>query len=119
MHSSKKAFMLALFVAAACTSCQTVMTGIVPSTTPIAANDTYATLGPTKGKAYGVSVLGIPMSDPNPSLRARNRAINLSGGNALIEVTEDFTRLDLLLVTVFTTRIRGTAVQVERGGADR
>lgn len=124
MHRLKKALTLALFAALACTSCQTVMTGIAPSSTPITADDTYTILSPTKGKAYGVSFFGIPMSEPNPSRRALNRAIAHGGGNsitdiALIEVTEDFTSMNLFILTIFTTRVRGTAIKIERGGADR
>jgi len=98
------------------TSCMTTMTGIAPSSTPITAEDTYTVIGPTVGRAWGLMTF-IPIFENDPSLKARDRAIQKAGADALIEVTEDYTMIYLYYIQIYITRVRGTAVKVQRGGA--
>lgn len=99
-------------------ACTTTMTGISPSTTPITANDSYTKLSHTTGHAWGVLIYGIPLTENNQSKLAVERAIKNGGGNALIEVSEDSTYLNLLYGGILWTTINGTAVSVKRGGGN-
>lgn len=107
--------MLLLLSLSACSS----MVSIAPSTTPITAKDTYTKLGYTKGKAFGMNILGIlPLFEASPSRVARNSAIEKGGGNAMIEVTEDYHCFSIILIYFFWTTVEGTAVQVEHKGME-
>ena len=98
--------------------CSSMVT-ISPSTTPITADDTYTKLGHATGRAFGVNILGIlPLSEPHSSQTARDAAIKNGGGNALIEVTEDYTCIGLIVVYFSWTTVEGTAVQVQRKGME-
>ena len=99
------------------TACVTQMTGIAPSTTPITSEDTYTVIGHTTGHAWGMMLWFIPLFTPNPSLTATEHAIEKCGGDALIEVTEEYTMSYLFLITICRTRIEGTGVKIQRGGA--
>lgn len=97
-------------------ACMTTMVGIAPSSTPITGNDTYTEVGPTTGRAYGYLLYAFPIGEMKPSGKARDRAINKVGADALIEVCEDVTVVYMLLLTVVITRVTGTGVKVRRGG---
>ncbi len=97
-------------------SCSTCI-GVAPSTTPITENDSYVVIGSAKGSASGTVWLFIPALPDNPSELARNDAIKSSGGDALIEVTEQTKTSSFLLFTVVTTTVQGTAIKIKRGGA--
>ena len=47
-----------------------------------------------------------------------NNAIKNGKGNALIEVTEEYNMLNLLIVAFFWTKVEGTAVQVRHAGEE-
>lgn len=96
-------------------SCANKAVGIAPSTTPITSHDSYVVIGPAEGTAYGMSILGIPFFESDQAGLARDRAIESSGADALIEVAEDFTSFNLLLFAVFTTDCEGTAVKINKG----
>jgi hypothetical protein len=96
------------------------ITGIAPSTTPITSNDTYTVIGPASGSSFGMNVTFFPINEPNPSTRARERALKSSGGDALIEVVEDFHTVNIVFIIFFYwTNVRGTAVKIQRGGAEQ
>lgn len=103
--------------------CQTTMTGITPSSTPITGNDSYTTLGEGRGKSFGFMVVGIPyfegdLANPRSTLSklSLDRAIRDSGGTAMIEVTQDYTTINLSYVQIFYCTTRGTGVNIERNG---
>jgi hypothetical protein len=99
------------------TGCTNVIC-VSPSTMPITEKDTYTKLGQTSGNSSGVVVLGIPFVPSEPSRDARNKAIKNGKGNALIEVTEEYNMINLLVVAFFWTKVEGTAVKVERAGEE-
>ena len=98
--------------------CSTKVICISPSTTPITERDSYTKCGPAVGKASGFMILGIPFEPSDPSRKARDTAIRNGTGNALIEVTEEYNMLNLLVVTFFWTKVEGTAVQIEHAGEE-
>lgn len=115
----KKIIMMFTAVAAALffSGCNSVVS-VAPSTTPITSHDTYTKLGPTIGRSTTVVIAGIfPMGPSNPSRSARDSAIKFKDANALIEVTEDYNVLNLLVVQFFWTTVEGTAIKYERKGA--
>ena len=106
---------LLLVLAAGCNS----MVSVAPSTTPITGNDSYTKLGYTSGRSGTLILLGFwPMGSSSPSKSARDAAIEAKGGNALIEVTEDYNVLNLLVVQYCWTTVEGTAIKFKRKGAD-
>ena len=109
-------FLAALLVSGGCTS---TSTGLSPSTTPITGKDAYTVTGKkVSAGTYGVSLIGIPFGRTSPSKKATEYAIEKGGGNALIEVSETLKMLNLLYVQIYWTRVDGTPVKVERGGAN-
>ena len=102
------------------TGCQTSMTGVAPCTTPITENDTYTVISetPAKGNAWGFHLL-FPISEADPSRTAVDRAIRNGGGDALIEVGQDFTVINLFVAMIFRTRVMGTPIKISRGSAKR
>ena len=105
----------ALFAAAGCSS----MVTMAPSSTPITSKDTYTKIGHTVGRATCVNIFGIiPIGPQSPSKYARDNAIENKGGNALIEITQEYNVMNLLFVQFFWTKVEGTAIKFERKGAD-
>jgi hypothetical protein len=94
----------------------TSMVSVSPSTMPITEDDVYTKLGHTVGRSTGMAILFIPFFPPNPSRDARDSAIQKGGGNALIEVTEEYSILYLFVIAFHWTTVEGTAVRVERKG---
>ena len=103
-----------LLLAAGCTS----MVSVTPSTTPITSKDTYTKLGYTVGRSGTLVLFGIPMGSFSPSKSARDSAIEAKKANALIEVTEDYNLLNLLIIQYYWTTVEGTAIKFERKGMD-
>lgn len=105
----------ALLGLSACTS----MVMVAPSSTPITSKDTYTKIGPTVGRATCVTIFGlIPIGPQSPSRWARDNAIENKGGNALIEITQEYNVMNLLFVQFYWTKVEGTAIKFERKGAD-
>ncbi|MDD3118854.1 MAG: hypothetical protein PHQ27_06730 [Victivallales bacterium] len=105
----------AMILAAGCNS----VVSVSPSTTPITAKDTYTKLGPARGQSGSVLLLGfLPFGSSSPSKDARDSAIASKNANALIEVTEDYSTLSLLILQYNWTTVEGTAIKFERKGAD-
>jgi len=107
---------LALSFAAFGCACSTSI-GISPSTTPITENDSYVVIGEAKGTSTGIVWFFVPSFPDSPSEAARNDALKNSGGDALIEVTEEYKVASFLLFSYATTTVRGTAIKIKRGGA--
>lgn len=103
-----------ILLAAGCTS----MVTVTPSTTPITSKDTYTKLGYTVGRSSTLAVIGIPFGSSSPSKSARDSAIEAKKANALIEVTEDYNLLNLLIIQYYWTTVEGTAIKFERKGMD-
>ncbi len=102
-------------LAAGCNS----MVSVAPSTTPITSKDTYTKLGYTVGRSSTLVLMGFwPMGSYSPSKTARDSAIESKKANALIEVTEDYNVLNLLVVQYYWTTVEGTAIKFERKGMD-
>ena len=68
---------------------------ISPSSVPITASDTYTKLGYTSGDSTTVAVFGIPFGPDNPSRVARDEAMAEKNANGLVEVTQDFTMVNI------------------------
>ena len=100
-------------LASACSTC----VGIAPSTTPITENDSYVKIGKAKGTSSGIVWFIVPTFPDNQSELARNDALNSSGADALIEVTEEYKVSTFLLFSVVKTTVEGTAIKIKRGGA--
>jgi hypothetical protein len=104
-----------LAITGGCTS----LVSVAPSTVPITANDTYTKLGRATGTSQSIIILGLfPFGSLTPSRAARNEAIESKRANALIEVTESFRLLNLLIVQYRWTTVEGTAIQFEQGGKE-
>ena len=115
----KKVLMIFCASALLCLSACTSMVMVAPSSTPITSRDTYTKLGPTEGRAAAVTIFGlIPIGPQSPSRWARDNAIENKGGNALIEVTEEYNVLNLLLIQFYWTKVDAIAIKFERKGAD-
>ena len=91
---------------------------ISPSSVPITANDTYTKLGYTSGDSTTVAVFGIPFGPDNPSRVSRDEAMAEKNANGLIEVTQDFTMINIFIVQFYTTTVEATAIKFERKGMD-
>jgi hypothetical protein len=93
--------------------CTSAPASIAPSTTPLVPG-TYTVIGEAEGSAMGVSIIGIPVAGLRQMGEARDEALKLSGGDALINVAADTTTLNLPLVTLYWTTIEGQAVKVTK-----
>jgi uncharacterized protein YceK len=112
---------IALFIAVAgllMSGCATSVVSISPSTTPITGSDRYVKLGYAKGSSHSYWLLFFPFGPPQPSRAARDEAIENGGGNALIEVVEEYHVLSLLAFTITKTTVEGTAIKIEHQMAD-
>lgn len=107
-------FLALCLVLISASGCASTAAGITPCTTPITADDTYSVVGPASGRAFAAILWFLPISEKKPAGLARDRAIESSGGNALIECTEVFTVMSLPFVTLIWTTCEGVAVKVER-----
>ncbi len=92
--------------------------GICPATVPLTATDTYTKMGYTSGDSTTVAILGIPFGPANPSRVARDEAMAEKNANALIQVTEDFTVINLFIIQFYTTTVEATAIKFARRGMD-
>ncbi len=90
--------------------------GIADSTSPITCNDTVTEIGPAKGSAFGVILLGlIPLSEPDMSSQAIKRALASSNADALTEVTMDNEMCMVPFLSIYRTEVKGNAVKIEKG----
>lgn len=92
-------------------------TGMSPSSIPITGDDTYTKIGPTSGSSWGMLLYCLPICFSDPMDRAMNEAIRNGGGNALVEMTSDNVTIFLYFVSLYRTRVEGTAVNYVKGGA--
>jgi hypothetical protein len=85
---------------------------LAPSTTPLAEGQ-YTEIGePTEGSAWGVMLFAVPISEPGATRRARDRAIEAAGADALVNVSLSSMTYFLPLVSVYQTTVRGTPVDI-------
>ena len=101
---------LAVCVGLVFSGCISTPQGVSSSTKPLAPGG-YTELGNTTGKAFGVILFGIPLSEPTPARSAVDRAIASGGGDAMINVTMDMTQVPLGIVSFIWTTVKGTAVR--------
>lgn len=97
--------------------CMTYPLAIAPSTKPITANDIVTEIGPANGSAWYTVVFGIPVGEQHQVGPALKRALESSGGDALIEVKMEYHSYNLGPVVLLRTDIYGTAVKIKKGGA--
>lgn len=111
----KKIFIMLLFISACLImpGCATRTVGISPSTTPITGADRYVKVGHAKGSSVCFWLLCFPFGSYEPSRSARDDALEHSGGNAMIEVVEDYSFFTLAVISFSTTTVEGTAVRVD------
>lgn len=110
---------LMLAGALALTGCMTYPLTVSPSTRPITANDAVTEIGPANGSAWTTILFGMPLGEQHQVGPALKRALESSGGDALIEVKMEYHVYNFLLFTVLRTDIYGTAVKIKKGGASR
>lgn len=108
-----KTLLLTSCLALALGGCTSAPATIAPSTMPLVPGS-YTVLGDAEGSAMGVSIIGIPVAGLRQMGEARDEALRLSGGDALINVAGDTTTLNLPLVTLYWTTIEGQAVKVTK-----
>ncbi|MBI4575466.1 MAG: hypothetical protein HY722_04290 [Planctomycetes bacterium] len=101
-------------VALVLVGCSISPVAIAPSNVPLGKDD-YTALGPATGRALMVSIMGFPISEPNPVGRARDRAIaSVAGAEALVNIATDFTSFPLGPVSLMWTSVHATAVTVNK-----
>ena len=93
--------------------CMSVPSSLSVSTKPLAPGG-YTELGPATGRAVGVMILGIPLSEPYPNRAAVDRAVQKGGGDALINVTSDMAQIMIGPVTFIITTVKGTGVSTNK-----
>ncbi|MEK7858164.1 MAG: hypothetical protein AAB320_03400 [Elusimicrobiota bacterium] len=97
--------------------CMTYPLTISPSTKPITANDIVTEIGPASGSAWYTIIMGLPVGEQHQVGPALKRALESSGGDALIEVKMEYHTYNLMFATILRTDIYGTAVKIKKGGA--
>ena len=114
--SSRSRLAASVILLAICGSgCMTFPGGIADSTYPLTGNDSFTELGKAYGSAWGVSCMGIPLSEGGTRL-ALDRAKASSNADALIDVVVDETIIPLPIgITIFKTTADGTAIKINRG----
>jgi hypothetical protein len=111
-------FAAAALAASVLAGCSTVV-GISPSTTPITEKDTYTVIGKAKGTSRGIVWFIVPTFPDHQSRDARDNALKSSGGDALIEVTEEYHTSCFLIFSFVCTTVEGTAIKFQREGASK
>jgi len=96
-------------VAVTLSGCMSMPASMAVSTKPLDQGG-YTEVGPATGRAVGVMILGIPLSEPYPQRSAVDRAVAKGGGDALVNVTTDMTQLQIGPVVLIITTVKGTAV---------
>lgn len=72
----------------------------------------YVEVGPAKGTFNTVVVMGIPASEPgSPGQKALERALESSGGDALVKVSVDSKLYNCGVAVLAQTEVTGTAVR--------
>ncbi|MFC1453025.1 hypothetical protein ACFLSJ_06725 [Verrucomicrobiota bacterium] len=107
------AVLMLLSVALTVTGCIAVPSGIAGSSKPLAPGK-YTEIGPASGSAYSFAILGIPVGEATPSLTALHRALESSGGDALVEIGMDNRVYPCGPVVIYEGRVNGTAVRTLR-----
>jgi hypothetical protein len=88
--------------------------GFSASTIPLRHNE-YERMVATSGSSTITYLFNVfPLNSLNPLEAAQADALLNSGGDALIDVTADKRSINLLLVKIDTTTVKGMAVQVRR-----
>ena len=90
--------------------CLVFPVSIAPSTKPLTPGS-YTELGETSGRAYALMVFGLPLSEPNVTGRARDRAIEAMDADALVNVAVNNYQINLIFFTVMITDVNGIAVK--------
>ena len=91
--------------------CYVLPVSLAPSTVPLTPG-TYTEVGDASGSAYAITILGIPLSEPNPTGRARDRAISGANAQALINVACDSYVFNLGPVGIIITNVNGIGVTI-------
>lgn len=93
--------------------CYVAPVSLTDSTVPVDPGS-YTELGEAHGTAYAISAFGIPLSEPDPAGRARDRAIESAQADGLVNVSCENQIFNLMVVPVviYTTRVHGTAIKV-------
>jgi hypothetical protein len=99
-------------IALGTTGCLTSPVSISPSSIPLERGTYTVVQEEVSGEAFGVYILGFPVSEPRQMATARDRAIESAGADALIDITTDYTVVNLLLAQVTWTTVNGDAVQL-------
>lgn len=108
-----------LFALPFLTACATVPSGLAPSTVPITAVDVVTQIGPAKGSACKMYLLGILPLQPGRILeRAVQDAIKPTGADALVNVTAETSQIFAFFVSGTCTTVYGQAVKIIKGAKE-
>ncbi len=91
--------------------CYALPVSLAASTIPLIPGS-YTEVGDASGSSYAISILGFPLSEPNPTGRARDRAISGANADALVNVACDSYVYNLGPVGIIITNVTGTGVTV-------
>ena len=94
-------------------ACTVSPVALSASTTPLRRGE-YTEIGEASGRAFGVMAFGIPLTEFNMAGAARDRALESSGGDALINVSMDHLTLQYSAFAIFMTTVSGTAVKINK-----
>ncbi len=110
----KSAFQtLSLALAALClTGCITSPVSISPSSIPLNRGEYTVVQEDVHGRAFGLYIFGWPISEMRQMAKARDRATDSAGADALVDITCDYSIINLMLLQFTWTTVRGDAVQL-------
>ncbi len=93
--------------------CLVAPVSLAASTEPLTPGS-YTEVGAASGSAYAVLFFGIPLSEPNPTGRARDRAIAGANADALVKVACDAYTINLIVlpIVIVITNVNGTGVTI-------
>jgi len=113
MGKREMALLFLAVMIAALAGCVTTSAGIAPSTTPLPPDRPY-TVGQesVRGSAWGFILLGLPITGPQPTKTARDRALAKNNADALIDCAADTRVYQFILFAVMRTTVEGKAVKL-------
>ena len=106
-----KKFILALVIMVVAVGCMSQPVTIADSNIPLTPGK-YTEIGPAQGRAFGIMIFGLALSEPYPAKSAVERALAGAEADALTGITGDATIIQLGPISFVTTTVNATAVKV-------
>jgi len=113
-HLTRGAVAFALVgLAMSLSGCYTLSAGTTPSTIPLPPDQEYTKVGDfASGRAFGITVLGFPLSEVYPTRYARDRAVRGAGADGLIDAQVDTRVYNLYLAIIIETQVSGVPIKL-------